>query len=418
MSKKLLFVLSGNLSTTPRALKTILSMPKEYEHDIIVINRNNLWAKKDDKIIKEYNLKVTSINLGRQPLYPWLRATFIEKFSQRVYPFFRNHLNINAFASNKSSILLWYFLNGLDENKYDFVLGFSAGSLYPTYKFSRKWNIPFLYDVEDYHPGEHILMDKQNEVRRRRFLFKKLLPEAYVLTTASPLIADYTLKLINGHSNHRIILNGFPQNEFKKPGVIEYSDCMNKDCLNLVWFSQKISFNRGLEQLFDAFKEMHQLKNFSIKLTLIGEMHTAFREQVILPFLRSANSDIIEIEEIRPLSQVQLHSRLNTFDVGLALEPGKDLNNELALSNKIMAYAQAGLFILATDTKAQVDFLKRHPDLGIICEQTRSGINEGLKNILEILTEIEKNKNKRYNIGKSMSWDCGEGNIKDLIEIN
>lgn len=413
--KKFLFILSGNLSTTPRALKSILSLPHDYELDIVVINRNKLWAEKDSEIIKEYNLNVKHINLGRKPFYPWLKATILEKISQKFYPICKNSLNINAFASNKSSILLWHYLKDLNKTKYDFVLGYSAGSIYPIYKIAQKWRIPFLVDVEDYYPGEQIQIDSINEKKRREFLMEEILPKADVLTTASPLIAEYTLNLIGGHSRHTLVLNSFPMKEFIYPESVKIPKSI-RNKLKIVWFSQKVSFERGLEQFFDSLLMLDLEKNSQcLEITLIGEMDPSFRQKIIMPFREKVDLEFLNIKEISPIPQKKLHLILTEFDIGLALEPGKDLNNELALSNKIITYAQAGLFILATATRAQVNFMQRHPEIGIISKQTTIGIKESIEKLFKEFDKIRFNKIARFEKGKLLSWENGGGNLIELI---
>ena len=44
-----------------------------------------------------------------------------------------------------------------------------------------------------------------------------ILPKAACLTTASPLIGEYTLNLIKDYQHHQVIINSFPQKEFLKP---------------------------------------------------------------------------------------------------------------------------------------------------------------------------------------------------------
>ena len=389
--KSFLFVLSGNLSTTPRALKTILSLPKGCSADILLVNRHPLWTAKDQEIIKKHDLNVTTLSLGRKPFLPWLGATFLEKTAQKIYPFSRKDISVNAYASNKSSILLWHYLKKLNTNPYDLILGFSSGSLYPVFKLSQKWKVPFSFDVEDFHPGEQIDFDVDNEIKRREFLLKKLLPKASLMTSASPLIEKYTLDLIKGHPNHRLVLNGFPQKEFIPPKPEEQSSPSAIKTLNLVWFSQKVSYGRGLEHFLKALAGVDlKKKNFRLSLTLIGDMDPVFQQQIINPAKEEIDQDFIKFTELPALSQEQLHLKLSEYDVGLALEPGKDLNNELALSNKIMAYSQAGLYILATNTKAQVDFMKKYPEMGIIFPSNTGGMKSGLTQLFKTINTINR----------------------------
>ncbi len=421
--KSFLFILSGNLSTTPRAVKSILSIKKYCGCKIVLINRMEKWKSKDKELIAKHNLDVTTINLGRNPFFLWLLATIQEKIAQKVYPLFKKNICINTSASNKSSILLWQKIKSFKKQQFDLIIGHSAGSLYPAWKACKKWNIPFIFDVEDYHPGEFIRFDAANEKLRREFLMKQLLPEAAAITFASPLIEEYTLKLIGDHPNHQIIHNSFPASEFIEPTQNSKLTTHNSQ-LNFVWFSQKISFGRGLEQLFGALSQLitnnSQLTTHLslLKITLIGDMDPDFERKIIQP-LKTHNLSLTTHYSLLikpPLSQPDLHAELANHDIGLAIEPGKDLNNNLALSNKIIAYTQAGLYTLATDTPAQKQFIEQFQEHGIICKQTSSGILDGITQIIKNKEQIVYKNKDRFNNAKRLCWETEEGKIKELIE--
>ncbi len=212
--------------------------------------------------------------------------------------------------------------------------------------------------------------------------------------------------------------------------------------LKLVWFSQRISFGRGLEQLFDALTgllkssnpQLLSSSNPQLILTLIGDLDPAFQKSVLRPFLddvlrpldvgetmgfQSFNDSYRSVETIRidvrpPLLQADLHRELAHHDVGLALEVGKDLNNKLAVSNKIMAYAQAGLYVLATDTPGQQQFMESHPSMGVVCRQDQEGIGTGLRFLMENIDSIREGKFARFEQGAALSW---ESESSKLLEI-
>jgi glycosyltransferase involved in cell wall biosynthesis len=278
----------------------------------------------------------------------------------------------------------------------------------------KKWHIPFIFDVEDYHPGEFIRFDTANEKYRREFLMKKLLPEAAAITSASPLIGKYTLDLIGGHPNHQVILNSFPQGEFIEPPNHQINSSTNQ--LKLVWFSQKISFGRGLEQLFEALQllgEDWDSGKLPFHLTLIGDLDAGFDVSVISGFRQGRWSSCLTI--LPPMKQGDLHRSLAKYDIGLALEPGKDLNNLLAVSNKIIAYAQAGLYILATDTPAQKQFIQQHESCGLLCGQTAEGMRDGILAMIYSKKDILENRSNRDEMANDFTWEKESLKFSKLI---
>ena len=176
-------------------------------------------------------------------------------------------------------------------------------------------------------------------------IMKTVLPGAKYISASSPLIADFTenLCLTDGKKVIRV-LNYFSGSEFKAPAVA------SSHKIKLIWFSQLISAGRGLEILLSEWSKIQE--NF--ELTLIGSSDLAFSRYI---------PDGIKI--IQPVSQIELHEQLAQYDIGLALDlTNRDVNRDIALTNKILAYYQAGLYILATDTAAQKDFITHHPDSG------------------------------------------------------
>ena len=108
--------------------------------------------------------------------------------------------------------------------------------------------------------------------------------------------------------------------------------------LRLVWFSQNISAGRGLEYILPPLKKFVG----TIELHLFGNLDGAFYEAHLKPMKN------VFIHE--PLPQKKLHNNLSNYDVGLALEIATDRNRDICLTNKLLAYFQAGLFVFASDT--------------------------------------------------------------------
>nr|WP_321452401.1 hypothetical protein [uncultured Carboxylicivirga sp.] len=356
-----------------------------------------------------------SIDATPKNILYWFFWGFAEKLANHLNPFLTNSAFFSALASSRRSIQLYLKATKL-KTKPNIICAHNMGTLYPAHQLSKKWDVPFVFDVEDYHPGEFIHMDVKNEKRRREYLMKNLLSRAMAITSASPLIGKYTLKLIGGHPNHTIILNSFPQNEFKSPLLTSKNQNIQKSNIKLIWFSQNISFGRGIEELFEALSQFYKTINSqSINVTLIGYLDKIFEKQIIHPFLNKVKDNSkINISILPPLAQEQLHNELSKHDIGLALELNTaDLNRKLCLTNKIITYAQAGLYILATDTPAQKAFIKEHTILGKTCSQN-------LTEIIGILKEIKSNsftdnaKMKRFEYSKKLCW---EEESKKLMHI-
>jgi hypothetical protein len=409
-----LFLTTNNLATNPRLYKEINTALCNNNTATVVQFKLGNWSDTKSMILLEglgeQQQKFNCITLDASSSYKvsWIKWGLLEKVSRKIYPLFKNNLKVNSIANTRRS---WQILHALKNIKIkpDIICAHNLGTFYPTYIMGQKWKTPYVMDIEDYHPGEYIRFDAINEKKRTEFLMKKLLSKAYAITSASPLIGDHTLNLIGGHNKHQVILNSFPRTEFKEPENQHTEELTNK--LKLVWFSQKISFGRGLEQLFEALLQLSkssERQTYSkLVLTLIGDMDEEFNNKVVLPFKESLelSTKHTSLKIIPPLPQPQLHKELANHHIGLALEPGKDLNNELAISNKIIAYSLAGLYIIATQTKGQEFFMKSNTGFGITCEASASGISSGIQHAIQNSSSIISKMNIRFDQSKTLSWE-------------
>ena len=396
--KKLLFITTANLSTNPRLYKE-LKLAKNLGYKVtFVAFRQGGWSDEKDKLlINELEETGHYLSALRRPFLPWLISSIVNKISIWMWPFFKENLLIAAYAHNKRSYLLHHYLKK-HHGVYDLVIGHNLGSLYPVYRFAKRKNIPFAFDVEDYHPGEASAYEIRGEVERRKFLLANLLPKSVYFSYASPLIGKYTNNLMKSSLfSHRLLINNtFPIEEFSFPSSMEGK-------IKLVWFSQTISFGRGLELIIPVLSLFRK----EISLNLIGNLNKDFYDKWIKP-----NEDYTSVCE--PLLLKDLLKILSEYDVGLALEPGKDENNLIALSNKIWTYLQSGLYIFATDTPAQKIFMDEFPSHGMIIRQDPESFRTALEHIIQHKDEIRKSAPRRYEKAQRVAWEVESKKLQNI----
>jgi hypothetical protein len=383
------------LATNPRLVKEIeLALQIEISVCVLCFEFDN-WSKPlNDKIKKRLISKISyhGIPGNRKPFGRWLLSSLLFSISKRVLLFFPGNKLFLSVRSNKRS---WLLLKELrrTKGKFDLVVAHNPGSFYPAMRFAKKNKIAFGIDLEDYHPGES--NNKKLSTLSKR-LNNVVLPEAGYITAASPLILEFSESDLSVPlKNKDVLLNYFPSTEFSIPGN------KSSEKLTLVWFSQNISFNRGLEQLIPAIKN-----NDQIELHLIGNVDESFQKQWL--------SDSNNIKRYPSLPQSELHRQLAHYDVGLAIEPGKDLNNELAISNKMLAYFQSGLYIMASKTKAQEKFINEHPEYGILTSLLSEDLNQTIQKFIEQKQSLRASAIERYENAKKYGW---ENESAKLVEI-
>ncbi len=443
---RLLYIFSGNLSTTPRALQSIIAASKKYKVEVVFVNRATTWAEIDKRLLEDLELEGKSVSIKKEFTFNWFFLSVLYKLVGKLSFVLDKHIALNAFA-NKATLFLYFALIKRKSN-YDLVIGHSYGSLYPAFAFSKKNNIPFAFDIEDYHPGEKC---SPAEKQRRELLMRKLLPKAAYVSYASPLIGQYSADLLSKKSEPKmktvyiragarcismercnevveyetyslpenfLINNSFSEKEFQLGEN-------NSKKIQFVWFSQNIAAGRGLELIIPAlyrFKEQ-------VHLTLIGNLYQEFEES----FLKNY-TDFIDFRD--PLPQKELNLHLCHFDIGLAIELSTaDFNRDICLTNKIFAYTQAGLFLMATDTSAQKQFIEEHNEkcgfdslrlrsvttaqpaktgllskaemtgIGLLTPQSTEEMEKAIEKIIKNIDEIRANKKLRFEYAKRLAWE-------------
>lgn len=383
---RILFISTHNFATNPRLLKEIrLALANDHQVSVLCCAFNN-WSKANNENIKEQllpGIDYYEVAGNRHPFLPWLTSSVIFFLSKYFLFFFPDSNFLLSVRSNKRS---WLLMNRLKKirQKTDLVIAHNPGSFFPAMRFAGRKKIFFGIDLEDFHPGE--TTDERGAFQLTKLL-KNILPQAAYLTAASPLIADFSKKISDKIKDRpTVILNLFSASEFIPP-------CLERPGrLRLVWFSQNISFDRGLEKIIPLIEE-----NVNTELHLYGNCNQAFQKQ----WLQNRNNIFLH----EPLLQENLHKELAHYDIGLAIEPGRDLNNTLAISNKILAYFQSGIFILASDTIGQKNFIENNEGAGILTTLENDDIREKLLSLFTDMENLRAGSVKRYENAKNFCWE-------------
>lgn len=393
-----IFITTSSLSTNPRLVKELSLVTKIEKVKVIAFSIGGWTVDEDKSIIKNLNgVNVKLISATRKPLIQWLFSTLIQQAASIISKFFKKSLIINSLAHNKrTALLLVYLLLRSEKYKPELIICHTLGALFPGYLLAKKTGAKLAFDMEDYHPGELIQKDDEAEKRRREEILKRILPECEYISFAADGFFELTKKnLTENIKNPIIVYNSFPSDEFIEP---KQND---RDKIKFIWFSQTIGRGRGLELFFEAIKEV----DFDYEVILIGNFNDKEFEKEI-----KRNKNLIIID---PMPQKELHKKLSEFDIGLSPELNStDLNRNYALTNKLFAYLQAGLFVLATDTPAQKEFMEKNPGFGILCGQFPLNMLNALNLIKKNIDAIRKDKIRRFNEAEKFSW---ENESKKLI---
>jgi len=370
-----------------------LAIDQGYSAVVIKFNLSN-WSQKFEKETEASCKSVRFIELSasRYPFLPWLISLLLEQVCRLMPSAFLSAKQL-SFAVGRRSYLILRCIKKLSQT-FDLVVAHNPQSFYPALFASKKFNAKLGIDMEDYHPGE---TNNKSLSGKILLLLKQTLPHAYYISYASPCFYDIVNQKISLNTTKQIVLlNGFPSTDFILTNF-------HTRKLSLVWFSQHINGGRGLEPLLDAISDFSD----QVELHLIGQLNTIFDRN----FIKGKKGIHIHA----PKSQSELHQFLCDFDIGVACDVPLNTNRDLALTNKLIVYAQAGLFILATHTIAQDKFLQ---ESALEYVQVKPDIDSYKNILLTLITkkrEIENSRVNRFDNGLKFCWDDYSMLFKKII---
>lgn len=136
---------------------------------------------------------------------------------------------------------------------------------------------------------------------------------------------------------------------------------VHTNSLRVLWFSQTIGKDRGLETLCAALEKFQ----FPIMITLIGKCSADYKQK--LADALSVNN-LISFAIKPPLPPWELEAEIARHDIGLAVEPTIPQSRDLTASNKFFQYLSANLAIIATNTSGQLEMWSDSLPPGICVE--------------------------------------------------
>lgn len=394
---RIILATTGQPSTNPRLVKEANALTEAgHEVKIYYCFWAN-WANETDQELLQ-NIDWDYQLVGGSPLFN--RTTFFfNKIKFKCY----QHLSkySNAYLEQFRCKSYTQLISALKKEKADHFIAHNLGALAPVAKAAKHQNTSFSFDAEDFHRGQyqHPCRDQEIDI----LLENKYIPKAKFVTTASPLINEH-YQAIYPHQKFTTINNVFPKKEFS--GTVSFNA---NAPLKLVWFSQTIGLNRGLENILEA---VNAIKEFSVEINLFGEYNTETK-QLFTDLLKNKQH---KSNFFKPLSQKELHQKLSQFDIGIAAEIVKELNRDICLTNKIFSYIQAGLCVLASNTQAQSQLLYENPNIGFLYN---GDIKEDIIWILKDLNHhrellLEKKKSS-LELAETMNWDNEKVKFLNLI---
>lgn len=392
--KKVCLITPGHISTNPRLVKEATSLSQAGFKVHIVFTQYIAGQVKYDTDLLTANPEWTYNVLN------WTGTSYLSKLNRLLYKLSAvvsknqcNILNRNFAWQVKKAILF----------KADLYIAHNLGALPAAVQAAKKNNALVSFDAEDFHRHEVTDDISSADVRFKTAIEDKYIPQLNYFTASSPEIAGAYQKLFP-FLNPVVLLNVFPKS------LLSIKADTHPEQTQLVWFSQTIGLNRGLENIINA---MRFLNNPQIQLHLLGNISSS--SQPILDLIKQNNIAVVFHDTLPPNQVINFCSQ---FDIGLALEPAFSPNNNMALSNKLFTYMQAGLTTIASDTLAQKKFINEHLTAGRIYPK---GDYEALAKIIHFYhnnrTELVESKKAALQLAHNeFNWETESIKFISLIK--
>ena len=398
--KRIIIVTTHQPAANPRAMKEYFTLKSKGYHVKLFYAYNAPWSYKidEEKFCKGLLPRQDLIEVGGNPKkFP--SRYLLSRLSHKLFQFL-SVLNVyKTYSFDRVALAL---LVKLKSYKADLYIAHYLGALPAAIKAAERWQVPVIFDAEDFHRGEKSYYEGQE--KNVIEVENKLLAKVSAVTTASPLITK-EYKKYYPNQNFVTVNNVFSKDYLQSP-----SNSYEKN-LKLFWFSQHLGIGRGLEIIIKA---LNYLPNRFISLTILGNVKSEAYKKSLIKL--SDNSDRLFFMGTVPPEEI--FSIAASFDVGLAGEVSNFKNKELCLSNKIFTYLLAGNCILASDMQGQKELMEKYPDVGFTYKHDDA---KDLAEKIELLYEnrqlLETCKNASSKLAeKHLNWETESEHWLRLVE--
>lgn len=405
--KRVCLVSPGHVSCNPRLLKEANALHDAGFHVRVVAGNYSPEARLlDESILPQAPWSWTQVTLGAKPTY-FMRRLWQELARRVAATGWIPHLSVAIWAHSPMSAKL---AKVAAAESADLYIAHCLAALPAAAFAAQKHHAKLGFDAEDFHIGE--LTDtpaNQAEIRVRDRIERTLLPRCQHLTAASPGIATAYAKRYG--VNMEPILNVFPLAEAPATTERQQGDRVGSEP-SLYWFSQTIGPGRGLESILQAMGQMQT----PVRLHLRGIPFPGYSEQLMQLAQEVGVGDRLHF--LPPAPPDQMARLAACHDIGLSVEPGRDTNNNICLSNKTFTYLLAGLPILMSLTPAQQEFAKQLGEVALLVNINDSAaVAVALDSLLSNPAKLEFVRNQARKLGKGIyNWDLEQQHFVKLVE--
>lgn len=394
MASKVVFVTSAQPSANPRMLKSAMTL-SELGYDVTVIYaRISSWANEFDSQIFESNERIKWIGVGllngksifnyyfrvRQFLWKLLEQLISCKYlsTARGFTMYSQELEKTAL-----------------QHKADLYIGHNLGALRAVVIAAEKINSLSIFDFEDYHRGEH---HKESIIYQLVKKYESVYVPRLNYSTASSYLITELYKSTFQEIRIQTVLN-----VFSVKNAVDQIKPYSSTPLKLLWFSQFVGFQRGLQNVLKAISYFGKSE---IQLTIIGNCNSEVKKY-FLKLISDLQISEYDINFCEVVPEIELFRIMETHHVGIAAEMVNVLNREVCLTNKVFCYMLGGLALAVSNTKAQIELLTASKKIGFVYDTNdEQTLVDGLRKYIQYPELLQNDRENSLLLAKeTYNWE-------------
>jgi hypothetical protein len=349
MTKKICIVTNLHLSSNPRVWKEANSLAdKGYQVVILTVWTSAKKKKEDQLYIRNKAVKYKApINLIKGEARSFDR--FVIRFKSRVAREAKKTLNLEFEEGVGYGI--GKMLKAAVAEKADLYIAHTEYGMVVGNKLL-KMGYNVAYDIEDWYSRDYLVAERMVDLLTENE--KYALNNGKFIACPSYAMGDALQKAYDSPSIE-VIYNGFSKKENTNQ---EIRKKVKAD--SLVWFSQTIGADRGIETVIQA---LEIIQDKPLELHLIGAAVAGYEETLKEKFPFHLGHKLFIHP---PVVHFDLIGQLAKYEIGLAIENNFPENRNVTVSNKTLQYLQAGLKVLTTATEGQEEVAESFPESMVI----------------------------------------------------
>jgi glycosyltransferase involved in cell wall biosynthesis len=258
------------------------------------------------------------------------------------------------------------------------------------------------FDFEDWY--SHDLLPAANRSRPISLLkrYEKLALQRGILSyTTSGAMAGALGAFAETPPPH-VLQNVFPFSD-RNHLDNQVKDRVDGTMPSIHWYSQTIGPGRGIEFLVDCLSDIITPVEFHLR----GNLYPDFQQELMQKFPIGKGHKLY----LHPLvPHNELLSRIAEHDIGLATEEYVPDSRNLTITNKILQYLQAGIAVIASDTKGQQEVAAEASGaVALFRNKDRKGFTALLTGFLDDPEKLATSKKEALRVAQEkFCWEIQE----------